>query len=229
MRDVSQLHPKLRDKLETLKTECKKQGLKIGIGDCLRTTAEQDARYAKGRTEPGKVVTNAKGNSYSSMHQWGVAFDFFRNDGKRAYENSDSFFNKVGKIGKSIGLEWGGDWTSFIDLPHFQLPDWGSTASELKILYGKPEIFFKTWEENAMTQTEQAKFNALVNEVEQLAQRIDRVYHYTSELPDWARPTVQKLLDKGIYAGAAADDLNLPESLMRMLVINDRMGLYRQV
>ena len=30
----------------------------------------------------------------------------------------------VGKLGKSIGLEWGGDW-EFVDEPHFQLrPDW---------------------------------------------------------------------------------------------------------
>lgn len=145
MRDVSKLHPALQQKITLLTTKCNQQGLKIGIGECLRTAAEQDALYAKGRTKPGKKVTNCNGSSYSSMHQWGVAFDFYRNDGKGAFFDADGFFHKVGKIGQSIGLEWGGSWKSIVDKPHFQLPDWGSTAAKLKQLYGRPEVFFKTW------------------------------------------------------------------------------------
>ena len=69
MRDTSKLHPVLREKMNELIKECKKQGIKIGIGECVRTVAEQDALYAKGRTKPGSIVTNAKGLTYSSMHQ----------------------------------------------------------------------------------------------------------------------------------------------------------------
>lgn len=145
MRDISRLHPVLQQKIEELKAECNRKGLKIGIGECLRTVEEQDALYAQGRTKKGSIVTNAKGSSYSSMHQWGVAFDFYRNDGKGAYADSDGFFTKVGKIGQSLGLEWGGSWKNPVDKPHFQLPDWGSTASRLKSIYGKPEKFFASW------------------------------------------------------------------------------------
>lgn len=226
MRKIEDLHPKLQELLPELMGKCEKEGLKIGIGECLRTAAEQDALYKKGRTAPGSIVTNAKGGTYSSMHQWGVAFDFYRNDKKGAYENGDGFFEKVGKIGKKLGLEWGGDWKSIKDLPHFQLSDWGSTPKKLKSLYKTPENFFKTWEDNAMTQEEQRKFNALVEQVEKITKEKDRIYHYTSELPDWARPVIQKLLDKGLYAGAGKSDLNLPETLMRTLVINDRAGIY---
>lgn len=77
-----------------------------------------------------------------------------------------------------------------------------------------------------MTAGEKREFDALKGRVEYLEKRAERVYHYTNELPDWARPTVQKLLDRGMYAGAAADDLNLSESVMRVLVINDRAGIY---
>lgn len=227
MRDITQLHPKLQSLIPKLKTECEKQGLKIGISECLRTIAEQDALYAKGRTEKGSIVTNAKGSSYSSMHQWGVAFDFYRNDGKGAYENGDNFFEKVGRIGKTLGLIWGGDFNSIKDLPHFQLSDWGSTPAKLKADYKTPENFFKTWEEIAMTEQERRKFNALLEQVEKLTLAQERVYHYTKELPDWARPTVQKLLDRGIYSGTSESDLNLPETLMRVLVLNDRAGLYK--
>lgn len=138
-------HPRLESLADKLIAECKSQGYTIGIAETFRTVAEQDALYAQGRTKPGSIVTNAPGSSYSSMHQWGIAFDFYRNDGQGAYNEDGNFFVKVGAIGKSIGLEWGGDWTSIVDKPHFQLPDWGSTPSRLKSLYGNYETFKKTW------------------------------------------------------------------------------------
>lgn len=153
MRDITQLHPALQVLANKLMTECALKGIKIKIGECVRTVAEQDALYAKGRTAPGGKVTNAKGSTYSSMHQWGVAFDFFLDmdvdkDGTKsddAFNNSTSLFDKVGAIGQSIGLEWGGAWKSIIDRPHFQLPYWGSTASKLKKEFGTPDVFKKTW------------------------------------------------------------------------------------
>ncbi len=145
MRDITKCHPRLQEKAKLLIKKCEKAGLKIGIGECLRTVAEQDALYAQGRTKPGNIVTNARGSTYSSFHMWGTSFDFYRNDGKGAFNDSDGFFTKVGKIGQSIGLEWGGSWKHPVDKPHFQLPDWGSTPSKLKALYGTPEKFMTTW------------------------------------------------------------------------------------
>lgn len=145
MRDINRCHPRLIELSKKLVSACRGQGLIIGIGESFRTKEEQDALYAKGRTAPGNIVTNAKGSSYSSHHQWGTAFDIYRNDGKGVYTDGDGFFKKVGKIGKSIGLEWGGDWKSPVDKPHFQLPDWGSTTTRLKRMYGTPEKFMDTW------------------------------------------------------------------------------------
>lgn len=157
-RVITDLHPRLQELIKKLKAECEKQGLKIGIGECVRTVAEQDALYAKGRTDKSSgIVTNAKGNTYSSMHQWGIAFDFYRNDGKGAYYDNDGFFTKVGKIGQKLGLEWGGTWTSIVDKPHFQLPDWGSGSSKIKSLYGTPAKFMATWKEQSKTDTTKTK------------------------------------------------------------------------
>lgn len=105
MRDMKALHPDLQEKITLLQKKCAAAGITIGIGECLRTKAEQDALYAQGRTKPGKIVTNAKGSSYSSMHQWGVAFDFYLKmdvdgDGKTsddAFNNSTGLYDKVGK------------------------------------------------------------------------------------------------------------------------------------
>ena len=75
MRDITLCHPRIQTLAAELIRKCADQGLQIKIGETLRTTAEQDALYAQGRSKPGKIVTNAKGSSYSSYHQWGVAFD----------------------------------------------------------------------------------------------------------------------------------------------------------
>lgn len=145
MRDITLCHPRLQVLAAKLVEECSKQGLKIKIGETFRTVAEQDALYAQGRTTPGNIVTSFKGSTYSSYHQWGTAFDFFRNDGQGAYKDTDGFFGKVGAIGVGLGLEWGGNWKSPVDKPHFQLPDWGSSTSGIKKLYKNPEEFMKTW------------------------------------------------------------------------------------
>ena len=80
----------------------------------IPTNAEQDALYAKGRTKPGNIVTNAKGSSYRSQHQWGIAFDFYLKmdvdgDGKiadDAYNDSKGHFRKAAEIGKKLGIRY---------------------------------------------------------------------------------------------------------------------------
>lgn len=142
-RDINQLHPQAKTLAQKLVSECAAQGLVIKITDCVRNKAEQDALYAQGRTTAGNKVTNVV--YPNSMHNWGIAFDICRNDGKGAYYDDDGFFKKVGAIGKQLGLEWGGDWTSPVDKPHFQLSGWGSTPKKLKATYGTPEAYRKTW------------------------------------------------------------------------------------
>ena len=143
-RDITLLHPRLQQKIAELQKLCSNESLSLGIGECFRSVAEQDALYAQGRTQPGTIVTNASGSSYDSQHQWGIAFDFFKNVTGHAYDDL-SFFDRVGALGKSIGLGWGGDWTSPVDRPHLYLPDWGSTPAALKRQYGTFKAFKATW------------------------------------------------------------------------------------
>ena len=220
-RNISDLHPTLQRMVRELRVQCALVGLNIGIGECYRTVEEQEALYAQGRTTAGNIVTNARGKDYNSMHQWRVAFDFYRNDGKGAYNNSDKFFNKVGAIGKSIGLEWGGDWTSPVDLPHFQLPYWGSTPTKLKKLFLTPEKFKESWEDEEMTKEEIQK---MIDD--SIRNNKEKIYNWTLECPEWTIPTVQKLLDKGYLVGNDKGELGLTENMLKVFVINDRAGLY---
>ena len=48
-------------------------------------------------------------------------------------------------------------------------------------------------------------------------------YNTVEECPDWARETVQKLIDKG-YLGGDGQSLDLSRDMVRVLVIQDRAG-----
>ena len=220
-RNIIDLHPSLQIMIQQLKTKCALNGLNVGIGECYRTVEEQDKLYAIGRTIPGNIVTNARGKDYNSMHQWRIAFDFYRNDGKGAYNNTDGFFNKVGSIGKSIGLEWGGDWKGFVDLPHFQLPDWGSTPTKLNQLFRTPDKFMESWEDGEMTRAEIQK---MIDDA--ISKNKEKIYNQIDECPQWAILTIQKLVDKRYLVGNDKGELNLTESMLKIFVINDRAGIY---
>lgn len=97
----------------------KAQGLVVKIICGTRSWADQDALYAQGRTAKGPRVTNARGGS--SWHNYGVAFDIglFTEDG--GYVTDDAVYQRLVKAaGVPEGFEWGGNWKSFPDVPHFQ-------------------------------------------------------------------------------------------------------------
>lgn len=146
MTDINLLYGPLQEKLNHLKELCTLFGLPVKITDTRRDQAEQDALYAQGRTTPGSIVTNAK--YPTSAHNWGLAFDFCRNVPGKEYDDSDHFFKKVGILGKSIGLAWGGDWQSFVDKPHLEYAELlpSNSVATIRAKYGTPEVFMKTWE-----------------------------------------------------------------------------------
>lgn len=51
-------------------------------------------------------------------------------------------------------------------------------------------------------------------------------YKYYDDMPDWAQPTISKLVKKGYLKGEGGGVLNLTEDSLKLLVINDRAGLY---
>lgn len=53
------------------------------------------------------------------------------------------------------------------------------------------------------------------------------IYKKPADLPAWARPTVDKLIARGSIKPEADGAVNISQDMARMLVINDREGLYR--
>lgn len=108
------------------------QGITIRIISGLRTYEEQAGLYAQGRTVGTHKVTNA--NAGYSNHNFGLAFDVGIFQGSR-YLDESPLYKVVGALGRDLGLEWGGNWKSFTDEPHFQLrPDWAAAMSERDML-----------------------------------------------------------------------------------------------
>jgi peptidoglycan L-alanyl-D-glutamate endopeptidase CwlK len=129
---IANLHPRLHDKARDLVRAAAAKGIVIKLISGLRTYDEQNSLYAQGRTASGKVVTNARGG-YSN-HNFGVAFDVgvFVNG---AYIPESTAYKTVGQLGKALGFEWGGDWSSIQDQPHFQLrPAWAKGMKEGEML-----------------------------------------------------------------------------------------------
>lgn len=107
-------------------------GIMARIISGTRTYAEQDALYKKGRFgNPGPVVTKARGGQ--SNHNFCIAWDIgIFQDGQ--YLGDPPLYDKAGKVALAAGisgLEWGGNWKSFKDLPHYQLAT-GLKISELR-------------------------------------------------------------------------------------------------
>jgi len=121
---LAQLHPIVATRGRSLIALALHEGFGVLITQGLRTWKEQDVLYAKGRKTPplGKafIVTNAKGGQ--SWHNFGLAFDLVVLDalGKATWDLKHAGWKRVGALGKSVGLEWGGDWKTFKDIPHFQ-------------------------------------------------------------------------------------------------------------
>ncbi|OMD64688.1 hypothetical protein BSK62_17110 [Paenibacillus odorifer] len=123
------LHPVVLAAATVLIERCYARGVPILITQGLRTIAEQNMLYGQGRTKPGAIVTNAKGGY--SYHNFGLAVDFalLLSDGssvswdmcRDGNDNQVADWHDVVKEAKALGFEWGGDWTSFKDYPHFQM------------------------------------------------------------------------------------------------------------
>jgi hypothetical protein len=50
-------------------------------------------------------------------------------------------------------------------------------------------------------------------------------FNTIDSLPDWAKPTIQKMIDKGLLNGNG-ESLDLSLDMLRIFVVNDRAGLY---
>lgn len=215
-RDISELTPTAQKACNLFLEKCKTSGLNVLITETYRSQERQNYLYEQGRTRPGNKVTWTKNSRHTSRRAW----DICQNVKGKEYADS-GFFKACGQIAKELGITWGGTWKQ-ADTPHFEID---TNWTEQK-------------EDNAMTQQERGKFNALVEAVENLTHTVDKladrirtlenpmIYNYIDEnMPLWARDTIQKLVDKGLLVGDE-NGLHLTDNDLKQFVVNDRAKLY---
>jgi peptidoglycan L-alanyl-D-glutamate endopeptidase CwlK len=108
---IATLLPEVRPYARALINKAAATGITIKAISGLRTYAEQDELYAKGRTKPGPKVTNASGGH--SNHNFGIAFDIGVFEENKWLPESPKY-KAVGALGVDLGLEWGGNWTTIV-------------------------------------------------------------------------------------------------------------------
>ena len=129
---IGEAHPKIREQLLQQYKEANNllgKGARLRFAYVYRSNKLQDELFNK-----RPKVTNARGGQ--SIHNYGLAFDIvllYDNDGNGTFEEASwsqirdfdkdtkSDWTEVVNYFKSKGWEWGGDWKSFKDAPHFQL------------------------------------------------------------------------------------------------------------
>ena len=84
-----------------------------------RSNDEQAALYAKGRTEPGSIVTHIKANGKHNLFP-SHAFDIAFKDSKGVTKWDAMYFERFAAIVKEQfhDVTWGGDWKTLKDMPH---------------------------------------------------------------------------------------------------------------
>lgn len=122
-RKISDLHPYVARLCNRLIELCKNEGITIIVTSTLRDAEYQ--RYLYERV-PGSTNTPLVG-----PHAFGLAFDVVPVVSGKAIWNNHEFWDKIGALGKSLGFEWGGDWKSIVDKPHFQYTQ-GLSSAELR-------------------------------------------------------------------------------------------------
>lgn len=139
---IATLHPKAQEKAREFLKNVQGSGILgtvvIKLISGTRNFAEQADLFAQGRTKPGKIVTNA--GPGQSNHNFGIAWDIGLFKGAEFLAESP-LYKKVGAEGKKISsLEWGGDFASFVDMPHFQVKT-GLTLKQIRAKFEKGESY----------------------------------------------------------------------------------------
>lgn len=146
IKDVSALQPMTAMKVRNMLKKCEEADLPVVVIETVRTLETQLLYYLQGRLDVknNKMIANEYNIMRKKFGLWEVpsndalfkqvTWTFMSNhfdgkavdiaplkDGKPWWNAPDEVWNKMGAIGKSCGLHWGGDWPEpKKDKPHFE-------------------------------------------------------------------------------------------------------------
>lgn len=123
-RSLDALAPAVRAMAVAFLRECQGHGLDVLIYCTLRTNQEQAALFKVGRTQAGRILTNARpGESLHNPDENGEAWAFDAVPiaaGKPLWDDLQAL-QLMGRCGEAVGLVWAGRWRGKLrETVHFQ-------------------------------------------------------------------------------------------------------------
>jgi peptidoglycan L-alanyl-D-glutamate endopeptidase CwlK len=111
--DLESLHPYFRDRVKLLIRKAGEKGISLTVVEAYRTPTKQSEYKRMGRNY-------TRSSAGKSKHQFGLAVDLVPLVDSVAVWNNQTLWRKVGQIGESLGLRWGGRWRHPYDPGHFE-------------------------------------------------------------------------------------------------------------
>jgi peptidoglycan LD-endopeptidase CwlK len=107
------VHP---DLVKVVKLAIEKSEIDFTVGEGLRTIETQRKYVAEGKSK----TMNSRHLTGHAVDLWPLVNGSVTWDWKYYYPMAEAMKNAAKEL--NIQIEWGGDWKSFKDGPHFQLP-----------------------------------------------------------------------------------------------------------
>jgi len=116
-RSIEDLTPETQELYHKFAVIMKAKNIPYIVTCTFRSQSEQNALYEQGRTKPGQIVTWTRKSRHTDREAFDVAI---LKNGKISWNVDD--YLEAGKIGRAVGLIWGGDFKTSKDRPHFEKP-----------------------------------------------------------------------------------------------------------
>jgi peptidoglycan L-alanyl-D-glutamate endopeptidase CwlK len=140
--NIASLLPKAQIEARKFLQIAKDNHTDVRILSGTRTYGEQNALYAHGRRGNNlPIVTKARGGQ--SNHNFGIAWDIGLFDNRGNYISKDGGYKAFAAIVLPLmnTIEWGGNWISFKDYPHYQLKPVTEKVSAIRELFEDGEVY----------------------------------------------------------------------------------------
>ena len=190
-RDIDLLRPDVAANCHLWVERCRAAGLNVLVTNTVRDREYQAYLYEQGRTRPGGIVTNSPVPTFHADTS-GLAFDFCKNVKGHEYDDTD-FFREAAAIAKEMGFSWGGDWKSFVDLPHIQWDD-GRRYTDSDIKAGRYPPEMPLWEE---TMSEQQFYEMFLQAMAKYNKKLE-----SKEVSAWAKEDWERAVEAGLFDGS---------------------------
>jgi peptidoglycan L-alanyl-D-glutamate endopeptidase CwlK len=109
---LESLEPEFREKVRRVLAGLEQKNWQPKVAEGRRTREEQAEKFRRGvtRTMNSKHLCGIAADIIDRRHGWGGP----------AADTNFQFWKDLGEVAKREGLEWGGDWTTFVDVAHIQ-------------------------------------------------------------------------------------------------------------